>query len=441
VFRLFRSHFAGRQLTFRVRLIPTAVALLLLCSGFRPRALAETADATAAARANLERFQGLRKERPGDGVLVFYESMIRFSLGERDAALDLLRNLKGRHLGLVPVRDTGFDDVWGDPEFQKIRKQLAEEETKTSAAPVAFRLTDPKLIPEGIAFDPASRRFFVGSIAQHKIVVRDETGQVRDFSDPADKLDSILGLAVDPKREHLYAISTNGFESGAKVERRNAVVEYDLTTARVTGRFAASDALQLNDVTVAADGIVYATDSASGTLFRRKIGEPSLTRFGERGGLRGANGIAIGGDGALYVTLSTGIARVDTKTGEPMRLAQPDNIVTGGIDGLYWLDGDLFGIQNVTNPGRVIRVALTDDGRRISGLTVLQSSHHPDFDEPTTGALANGALNVIANSYVGHYQPDGSIESIDSLKPTVVLAVPLTSQSDRPLRNVDGAPH
>ncbi|MEP6937879.1 MAG: hypothetical protein ABI871_07400 [Chthoniobacterales bacterium] len=85
----------------------------------------------------------------------------------------------------------------------------------------------------------------------------------------------------------------------------------------------------------------------------------------------------------------------------------------------------MLGILNTTNPGRVIRVALTDKGNRIAGLTVLQSHHHPDFDEPTTGAIANGALHVIANSYVGHYQPDGTIKNAAELKGTVILAVPL----------------
>src|SRR5206468_11129878 len=107
--------------------------------------------------------------------------------------------------------------------------------------------------PEGIAFDPGSGAFCPGGIAQRKIVTRDRTGQVRDFSRPEDKLDCILGLAVDRRHEHLYAVSTNGFESGAKLERRNAVVEYALKDGRATGRFMAPDALQLNDVTLAAD--------------------------------------------------------------------------------------------------------------------------------------------------------------------------------------------
>ena len=402
--------------------IPLLIACLL--HGSEWAALLYAADdPAAAARATLERIQALRKERPGESVLVFYESLVRTGLGERQPALDLLRTLKGRKLGLIPVRDTGFETLWDDPAFQKIRKELADEEEKTTNSPISFRLKDPRLIPEGIAYDSKGDRFFLGSIAQHKIIVTDKEGNARDFSSPADKLDAVLGLTVDAPL--LCGVSTNGFEESAKQDRRNAVVCYDLNGGRLTDRFPAPEAMQLNDLAIASDGTLYTTDSQSGTLFRKKRNEKTLIHFGETGALRGANGIAIGADGILYVTLSTGIARVDTSTGEPTRLPQPDTLVTGGIDGLYWYDGDLFGIQNSTNPGRVIRVALTDKGTRIAGITVMQTHHHPDFDEPTTGAIAHGVLNVIANSYVGHYQPDGTIKDPSSLKGTAVVAVPL----------------
>lgn len=386
-------------------------------------------DASAAARASLERIQALRKERPNDGVLVFYQAITHLSLGEREAAFDLLGSLKGRKLGLIPVRDGGFDAVWDDPKFQAIRKELVDQEPQTPASPVAFRLEDPKLIPEGIAYDPKGNRFFIGSIAQQKIIVTDAKGQARDFSKADDKLDQVLGLAVDAGRGHLYAVSTNGFHESAKTERRNTVVRYDLKDGRVLDRFPAPEASQLNDVAVAPDGTVYLTDSMTGTLFRKKSDEKSraraLTRFGETGAVRGANGIAVAADGTLYVTLSTGIARVDPTTGAPTRLPQPDTVVTGGIDGLYWHAGDLFGVQNATNPGRVIRIALADNGSRIAGLTVLQSHHHPDFNEPTTGTIANNLLYVIGNSYVAHYQPNGTIKNAGELKGTAIIAVPL----------------
>jgi hypothetical protein len=400
-------------------LLTLLIATATLCS-------AEPADdAKSVPRARLERIQSLRKERPNDGVLILYEAITRIDLGDRDAAFALLRSLQGRKLGLVPVRDTGFEAVWDDPEFQQVREKLATEEPRTPDASVAFRLADPKLIPEGIAYDPKQARFFIGSVAQKKIASANQKGKVKDFSKPEDNLDCVLGLFVDAAHEQLCAVSTNGFLDEAQKQRRNAVVRYDLKNGLLVNRYDAPDANQLNDLTIAADGTIYATDSASGTLFRKTPGEKTLTPFGAKGALPGANGITLSAEGKLYVAISTGIARIDPSTGAPTRLAQPETVVTGGCDGLYRHGGDLVGIQNVTNPGRVIRIVLADHGTRISGVTGLQSHHHPEFAEPTTGAIAADALYVIANSYVGHFQPNGSIKDPGQLKPTAIIAVPL----------------
>lgn len=379
----------------------------------------------AAARASIARIQTLRAERPGDGVLVYYQALAHARIGEGDAAVAELRSLLGRRLGLIPVAQIGFEPVWNEPAFQAVRQQLIDEEARTPDAPVVLRLRDPKLIPEGIAHDPVARRHYVGSIAQRKIVVVDAKARARDFSRASDRLDAVLGLAVDRTRRHLLAVSTNGFEDSAKVERRNAVLRYDLRSGRRLQRLDAPEAMQLNDLAVAADGTLYVTDSASHSLFRARPGDTALARHGEAGSLRGANGIAIADDGALYVTLSTGIARVDPSTGKSQRLPQPDSVMTGGIDGLYWHRGDLVGVQNSTNPGRVIRIALADGGARIAGVTVLQSHHHPAFVEPTTGTLVGQSLHVIANSHVLNHQPDGSLRDVASLRPTEIVAVPL----------------
>ncbi|MFL6664533.1 MAG: hypothetical protein ACJ8G7_20345, partial [Rhizobacter sp.] len=69
-------------------------------------------DAAAQARAGLARIQALRIERPRDGALAYYEALLHARLGERDAALAVLRMLSGRHLGIVPVESTGFGTLW-----------------------------------------------------------------------------------------------------------------------------------------------------------------------------------------------------------------------------------------------------------------------------------------------------------------------------------------
>lgn len=379
----------------------------------------------------LQRIRELKVERPGDGLLVYYEAMTLASMGQAEPAVAALKQLVGRQLGLVPPKDAGFDLVWEHPDFQTVRRRLMEDEPATAEAPVLMRLQDPRLIPEGIAYDSRRKVHYVGSIAQRKIVAIDERGKLRDFTNDADRLEAVLGLAVDAPRDRLCAVSTNGFEQAAQQQRRNEVVCWSLAKGRVIQRMAVPEALQLNDLAFGRDGTLFVTDSAAGSLWVHRPGERRFLRVGEAGGLRGANGVAVSPNGSVYVTLSTGIARVNSLTGHTVRLPQPDDVATGGIDGLYWHEGDLVGVQNTTNPGRVVRIALSEDGQRIRGLTVLQSHHHPAFAEPTTGVVVGDALHVIANSYVAAYQPDGTIRQPEALQPTAIVAVPLRTAAER----------
>jgi hypothetical protein len=376
--------------------------------------------------ARLARIEALRERHPQDGVLVYYQALALTALGRRDDALDALRSLVGRGLGLVPAPGIGFEPLERDAEFQALRAVLAAEEVRTPAAPVRFVLGDAALLPEGIAWHPSSRRLFVGSVAQRRIAWVEGRGRLRNFSQPADGLDAVLGLHIDQRRAQLLAVSTNGFLSEAKLARRNAVLRYSLRGPRRAQRLSAPSALQLNDVGVAADGTLYASDSEAGRLFRARPGEAELHPFTPAESLPGANGVAIAPDGALYVATSAGIARVDPIDASVLALPQPDAVVSAAIDGLYWHAGDLIGIQNVTSPGRVVRLTLADGGRRIAGLAVLQSHHHPHWDVPTTGAVAGTVLLVIANSQISRLLGDGTLIDPQTLRPTRVLAVPLS---------------
>ena len=316
--------------------IRLAIFCALPWSAFNAANAADGAAPADAARAKSARIQAMRKERPDDGALVFYESVVRVSLAERETAFELLRSLKGRKLGLIPVHDSWFDAVWDDPEVQAIRKELEDEEPETSAAPVAFRLADAKLIPEGIAFDAKGKRFFLGSIAQQKIIVTDAKGEARFFQPRrqarrGSRTHSRCGpRTVRGRRQEFRQWLRREREDRASQRRRPLRSEEGSSP----GSLCAPEAVQLNDLAVAPNGTLYVTDSMSCTLFRRKPHEAVLTRFGETGALRGANGIAVAPDGKLYVTLATGIARIDTATGKPTRLPQPDTVVTGGCDGL-----------------------------------------------------------------------------------------------------------
>ncbi len=99
----------------------------------------------------------------------------------------------------------------------------------------------------------------------------------------------------------------------------------------------------------------------------------------------------------------------------------PPRETVAAIDGLYeWQDG-LIGVQNVTNPGRVIWMPLSHDGLTVTGVRTLLSHHHPSLDEPTTGAVGPDGFFLLAATGVSHLQPDGRIDHPEAIrKPTVL---------------------
>lgn len=102
----------------------------------------------------------------------------------------------------------------------------------------------------------------------------------------------------------------------------------------------------------------------------------------------------------------------------------PDTVVTMGIDGLYYQEGSLIGIQNGVTPCRVIRLKLSPEGDRVVGSEPLERAH-PRYQEPTLGAMVGGELYYIANSRWQRFGDAGRIANPDSLQLPVVLRLRL----------------
>jgi hypothetical protein len=97
----------------------------------------------------------------------------------------------------------------------------------------------------------------------------------------------------------------------------------------------------------------------------------------------------------------------------------------GAIDGLYQWQGQLIGVQNVTNPGRVVIITLSSDGAAVTGVKTLLSHHHNALDEPTTGAVGRDSFFLLAATAVTRYNREGVIERPESLPQPTVLRIPL----------------
>jgi len=192
-------------------------------------------------------------------------------------------------------------------------------------------------------------------------------------------------------------------------------------------RFEVPGAKQLNDVTVAPGGRVFTTDSASGAVFEVAVKGPGPTRtLVPADTLRGSNGLAASPDAKrLFIAHATGIAVVDLATGDVKRVENRTRETVAAIDGLYEWRGELIGVQNVTNPGRVIRMRLSPQGDAIVSVRTMLSHHHAALAEPTTAVPTDHGLFVLAATGVGHYNRQGLVDHPETLPRPTVVRVPL----------------
>jgi hypothetical protein len=285
---------------------------------------------------------------------------------------------------------------------------------------VAFRIADSELIPEGIAYDPHARVFYVGSTFKRKIVSVDGKGAARDFTGEAQEgLTGVLGMKVDAKRRLLWAISSNagGAMPGKALDRNclgcSAVFKYDLKTGRLIKKYALGNKPNvhfLNDLTINSGGDVFITDTVTGDIYLISRRKDELEVFVNLGQQAYPNGIDLSGDEKLlFVAAAGGVQVIDLRDKKSRTLKLPDVVSPLVIDGLYFYKGSLIAVQPFAEQKKLVRYYLDKDANVVTRAEVIESEHTL-FNQPTTGVIVGKDFYYIANSQLQMfrklYKPD-----------------------------------
>ena len=288
--------------------------------------------------------------------------------------------------------DSDFARLRSVPAFVAVRRELERNATPIAPGRPAFTLPERDLLTEGIAYDPVTRMFFVGSVHHGKILRVDPRGGGRVTEFVAARGGRASGL------RSACAWTRRGGCSGSRRRRsrRRAATRprtvsgaaSSVSTWRRASPPAASSSPTTGSLTPwatspsARTGDVYATDSRAPSIYRVRAGADRLERFVESPLLLSAQGLALDPDErTLYVAdYARGILRVDLATGEVVPVPAPDDVLALGIDGLYRVGRALIGIQNGVRPHRVVRLRSL---RTASGSTRSRSSSAPGRTTPS----------------------------------------------------------
>jgi Cu-Zn family superoxide dismutase len=269
--------------------------------------------------------------------------------------------------------------------------------TVDASLPASYVLPGEAVFPEGVAFNPATNKFYVGSTTDGTLYEGDlASSEATVFSEGgADGRTTAIGMKVDSNGNLWVAGGGTGQMFVYNTADGSLVASY--TTPAVEQTF-------INDVTLTPDGSAYFTDSFRPVLFKisgTEGGEAeswldftgTVLQYGEGFNL---NGIAATPDGRYLLTVHSptgNLFRIDTTSREVVQVDTGEAELTAG-DGILLIGDTLYVSRN--SIGEIVPVTLSAD---YSTGTAGDAITDPSLIFPTTIAEADGSLLVVNSQF------------------------------------------
>jgi hypothetical protein len=373
---------------------------------------------------------------------------VEMHLGHKTEAIKWLEKFAATGLTFDLTQEGNMKPLLDEEAGRQVAAQMKENSKPIAKTEVVCSLPQADIMPEDIAYVRSSLKsqssksipsFVVSSIQHHSLyrIALPQSGSkectMQEMPLPADaKRWPTMAVSFDPTRKALWvtASALPGFSGFPKEDSGKAqLLEVDAASGKVLHRFdpAASGPAALGDMNVTSDGTVYVTDSIGGGVYRLH-GDLKTARLEKiAGGLFSPQTPVLARDGKrLFVADYTmGVAVIDLPpagaTAKVSYLPHPENIAVVALDGLY-LDGDsLIGIQNGTEPLRIVRLTLNHSQTEITGAEVIEQATER-MGDPTHAVLVDGWFYVTAN--VGWSKVDdntGKLNEGAAFTPPVLL--------------------
>ena len=201
-------------------------------------------------------------------------------------------------------------------------------------------------------------------------------------------LTNVLGVLADDKTSTLWVCQNNtGGRGGAPVVGQTALRSFDLKTGAPKGTFPfPTNGGVCNDMAVAPDGTVYATESFNNRIHRLKPGATALDLWITDPKLAAVDGVALLADGAVYVNtfFSGEIFRIPVNTDgsagtlekieTSVPLSRPDGLRAVGPQTLIQAEGQ-GRLAELTIKGNRAEVRVLQEGlKAATGVTMVGST-------------------------------------------------------------------
>ena len=264
----------------------------------------------------------------------------------------------------------------GTLAFLVVLSCLAQAADRTT-----ITFADGRIFPESLTSTKNGDIYF-GALGQDAVYRATKSSSVATvwIKPKTAGLQQVLGVFADEKAGVLWVCASATGGRGAPVVGETALKAFSLKDASLKGSYAFPGNGLCNDIAVAKDGTVYATDTTQGRILRLKKGATMLDVWAnDPMQLATADGIALLADGNIYVnsvgqsTLMRIPVKADGSAGPIAKLAfsqpvmGPDGMRSVGSKTMLLVEGGR--LDEVTINGDKADVKVLKDG--MTGITAV----------------------------------------------------------------------
>ena len=266
-----------------------------------------------------------------------------------------------------------------------------------------------RVFPESITSDVAGNLYnasIAGTI--YRTLAGTRTAEPWIIPSEANGLTSLFGVMADDARGLLWACNNPNMFAGET--GRSSLLAFDLRSGQLSGRYDFPEGpAACNDIAVAADGVVWVSETAGGRIFVLRPNANELALFAAGEELVGIDGLAFAADGTLYINnvRSNLFQRVGRKTDGSYEgltnLALP--VALGGPDGLRPLGGNRF-IQGEGQSGRVALLEVSGDSVALTPLAEGLNGPVGVTVSGNTAYVVEGKIGYLIDPALREQNPD-----------------------------------
>jgi hypothetical protein len=369
----------------------------------------------------------LHQLRPNNSEYMYQLVLAHALLDEKSEAFNIMLKMQRQGLS-YDFNQTESSENIRQPQLYKYLNDLMIEAGKPVGSAEILATLDPAVIrPEAIDWDAGRGALLLGTVNSGSIIAVAMDGSSQELF-RADNINGVWGiyyLVVDPERDRLWVISasSNDFSGFDPADRgRSVLLEFKLGSMELIRHYPVPvDGLphKLRNMALSPSGDIFITDGIFPIVYVKKADGDKLRRLAAFTDLVSLRGLDISDDGKrIYVAdYEMGIEVMDIGSGTARKLAIPDTLNLGGIEGLNYWDGHLVIIQNGIKPQRVMSLELNASGLGVANVAPLAVALEV-FDFPNYGTVVGEDLFFLANSHWSSHA--------DGFKPVSIARVTLS---------------